>query len=39
MLIPSRTDTRHWHDYIFNKATDIVIVYTGACRIYQDEED
>lgn len=22
-LIPSRTDTGYWHDYIFNKATDI----------------
>ncbi len=22
-LIPSRTDTSYWHDYIFNKATDI----------------
>ena len=63
MLIPSRTDTRYWHDYIFNKATDIrflkgrlkfelngqakqsapfpsaVIVYTGAGRNYEDEED
>lgn len=23
MLIPARTDTSYWHDYIFNKATDI----------------
>lgn len=23
MLIPSRTDTSYWHDYIFNKASDI----------------
>ena len=22
-LIPARTDTSYWHDYIFNKATDI----------------
>ena len=22
-LIPARTDTTYWHDYIFNKATDI----------------
>ena len=22
-LIPARTDTRYWHDYIFNKAKDI----------------
>lgn len=22
-LIPARTDTRYWHDYIFDKATDI----------------
>ena len=23
LLIPSRTDTRYWHDYIFGKASDI----------------
>lgn len=23
MVIPSRTDTTYWHDYIFGKATDI----------------
>lgn len=23
LLIPARTDTRYWHDYIFGKATDI----------------
>jgi len=23
MLIPARTDTTYWHDYIFNKATEI----------------
>lgn len=23
LLIPSRTDTRYWHDHIFNKASDI----------------
>ena len=23
MLIPARTDTSYWHDYIFSKATDI----------------
>ena len=23
MLIPSRTDTRYWHDYIFDKAADV----------------
>lgn len=23
LLIPARTDTRRWHDYIFNKADDI----------------
>lgn len=23
MVIPSRTDTIYWHDYIFNKAKDI----------------
>jgi site-specific DNA-methyltransferase (adenine-specific) len=23
MLIPARTDTSYWHDYIFNKASDI----------------
>ena len=23
LLIPARTDTRYWHDYIFNKASEI----------------
>ena len=23
MLIPSRTDTRYWHDWIFGKASEI----------------
>ena len=23
MLIPARTDTRYWHDYIFNKASEV----------------
>jgi len=26
MLIPARTDTRYWHDYIFGKATDIQFI-------------
>ena len=26
MLIPSRTDTSYWHDFIFNKATEIIFV-------------
>lgn len=26
LLIPARTDTRYWHDYIFNKANEIRFV-------------
>lgn len=26
MLIPARTDTRYWHDFIFNKASEIIFI-------------
>ena len=26
LLIPARTDTKYWHDYIFNKASEIIFI-------------
>lgn len=35
LLIPARTDTRRWHDYIFNKADDIRFI-RGRLRFEVD---
>ena len=35
LLIPARTDTKRWHDYIFNKADDIRFI-KGRLRFEVD---
>ena len=35
LLVPARTDTKRWHDYIFNKADDIRFI-RGRLRFEVD---